>query len=97
GEKTLVTRTVAGSSFDFAVPLPRRDSTIRVTAYASGRRARTARVEHVVGLPRTAVPRAVRGTRDDALQGIVRRLARGFPGTSAVYVADLVTGHGAAW
>ena len=45
GDRTLVTRTVSGTSFDFSVPLPRRDSTIRVAAYASGRRARTARVE----------------------------------------------------
>ena len=97
GDRTLVTRTVSGTSFDFSVPLPRRDSTIRVAAYASGRRARTARVEHVVGLPRSAAPRAVRATRDEALGATVRRLVRTFPGTAGVYAEDLVTGRGAAW
>lgn len=95
--RTIVTRTVTGTSFDFSVALPRRDATLRVSAYASGRRPRIARVEHVLGLPRTAVPRAVRGTRDGPLSLAVQKLARSFPGTSGVYVEDLVTGHGAAW
>jgi hypothetical protein len=97
GDRTLVTRTVSGTSFDFSVPLPRRESTIRVAAYASGRRVRTARVAHVVGLPRSAAPHAVRATRDEALGATVRKLARSFPGTAGVYAEDLVTGRGAAW
>ena len=53
--RTLAVRRVAGGSFDFYVSLPRRDATIRVTAYAAHRRARTALVRrHVFGLPRSA-------------------------------------------
>ncbi len=95
--RTLGVRSVIGGSFDFSVALPRRDTTIRVTAYATHRRARTAVVQHVFGLPRSARPRAVAGAQDPGLQRAVRALARSFPGTSGVYVKDLVTGRGAAW
>src|SRR5262249_11894260 len=67
------------------------------TAYASGRAPERASVQHVVGLPRSAEPKAVRGTLDVALARKVRALARSFPGTSALYAEDLVTGRGAAW
>ena len=39
----------------------------------------------------------MRGVHDGALQLLVGRLARGFPGTSGVYVEDLVSGRGASW
>jgi hypothetical protein len=95
--RTVAVRTVVGGSFDFKVSLPRRDSTVRIAAYAGrGRRAAT-RVEHVFGLPRSASPHAVRGVRDPPLGRTVRALTRSFPGTSAVYVQDLVMGRGAAW
>jgi|SRR5581483_7355196 len=90
-------RTVVGGSFDFRVSLPRRDVTVRVTAYAGPRRRASATVDHVFGLPRSAETRAVRGTRDAALARAVGRLVRTFPGTSAVFVENLVDGKGAAW
>jgi beta-lactamase class A len=97
GTRTLAVRNVNGGSFDFSVSLPRRDTTIRVTAYAAHTRARTAVVPHVLGLPRSASPRPVAPDRDAGLDRTVRSLTRSFPGTSAVYVEDLVTGRGAAW
>jgi beta-lactamase class A len=97
GTKTLAVRKVAGGSFDFEVSLPRRDSTIRVTAYTAHGRARSASVQHVFGLPRSARPRAVSPAHDARLGVAVRALARSFPGTSGLFVEDLVTGQGAAW
>jgi beta-lactamase family protein len=97
GARTLAVRNVAGGSFDFRVSLPRRDTTIRVTAYRAHGRARSASVHHVLGLPRSASPRAVASVRDGRLEAPVRSLARSFPGTSALFVQDLVTGNGTAW
>jgi beta-lactamase class A len=54
-------------------------------------------VQHVIGLPRSAAPRAVRGTLDSPLAQRVRGLAQAFPGSSALYLEDLVTGRGASW
>jgi beta-lactamase class A len=97
GDRTLAVRAVNGVTFDFTVALPRRDSTVRVSAYAAHRRTRKATVPHVLGLPRTSLPRVVTGAQDAALQRTVSRLARSFPGTSAVFVEDLVSGRGAGW
>ena len=97
GTRTLAVRNVAGGSFDFGVSLPRQDATIRVTAYTAHGRARSASVQHVFGLPRSARPGAVPSVRDGRLDASVRSLARTFPGTSALFVEDLVTGHGTAW
>jgi Beta-lactamase enzyme family len=97
GGRTLAVRSIVGGSFDFQVALPRRDVSVRVTAYAKHGRHASATVDHVFGLPRSASPRAVRGARDPALVGTVLGLARSFPGTSGVYVEDLVSGKGAAW
>jgi hypothetical protein len=97
GARTLAVRRVSGASFDFSVSLPHRDATIKVTAYSASAHARSAVIPHVLGLPRSASPRPVGGSRDAALERAVRSLVRSFPGTSAVYVEDLVTGRGAAW
>jgi beta-lactamase class A len=97
GEKTLAVRRVVGGSFDFSVALPRREVTLRVAAYAAGRPAERAVVPHVFGLPRSAAPHTVSGIRDPRLARTVNALARSFPGTSGLYVEDLVSGHGAAW
>ena len=97
GERTLAVRRVTGGSFDFVVALPRREVTVRAAAYSAGRPAERATVAHVFGLPRAASPHAVRGTQDGALGRTVRALARSFPGTSGLYVKDLVTGRGGAW
>jgi hypothetical protein len=94
GARTLAVRNVVGGSFDFGVSLPRRDATIRVTAYRAHGPARSASVRHVFGLPRSASPRAVASVRDRRLDASVRSLARSFRGTSALFVEDLVTGRG---
>jgi hypothetical protein len=95
--RSLAVRRVTGRSFDFRVSLPRREVTVRVSAYADGHRTEQATVPHVFGLPRSAEPRAVRGSQDARLSHGVRTLARSFAGTSAVYVEDLVSGRGGAW
>jgi hypothetical protein len=95
--RSLAVRRIAGASFDFRVSLPRKEATVRVTASSPGRATEQATVPHVFGLPRSAEPRAVRGTLDPPLARGVRRLARSFPGTSGLYVEDLVSGRGTAW
>ena len=97
GTTTLAVRVVAGGSFDFSVSLPRRDATIRVAAYTAGAAPRRTAVQHVFGLPRAAQPGAVAGQADGRLAAQLGPLARRFPGTSGVFVEDLVSGHGAAW
>lgn len=92
-EKELVRRR-----FALEVPLPRRDISIRVTAFDDlGRRSSTV-VGPVFGLPRSAVSFAIPPRRTDpALSRTVRSLAARFPGTCAIYVQDLRTGRVAAW
>jgi hypothetical protein len=97
GERSIAVRRVTGASFDFTVALPRKEVTVRVAAYSAGQRTERATVPHVFGLPRSAVPRAVRATQDARLARTVRALARSFPGASGLYVEDLVTGRGGAW
>jgi len=97
-QKLLAVKRVDGGSFDFLVSLPRRDANVRVSLYGPhGKRQVTATIRHVFGLPRSAEPRAVAGAHDGALQRRVGMLVRTFPGTSGVYVEDLVSGHGASW
>jgi hypothetical protein len=97
GERSIAVRRVAGGSFDFTVALPRREVTVKVAGYSAGHATERAVVPHVFGLPRSAAPRAVRATQDARLARTVRVLARSFPGTSGLYVEDLVSGRGAAW
>lgn len=94
-----VEKAVRGHRFDFAVALPRRDVTLRVSAVdGRGLRASTV-VGPVYGLPRMAAPRAppLAGYEDARLARTIRVLARAFPGTCAVFVQDLRDGAGAAW
>jgi hypothetical protein len=86
------------TTFDFHVELPQRDVRLTVTAVADGRRASTT-VTPVFGLARGGSPRAPprRSYEDPRLARTIRALARGFPGTCAIYVQDLRTGAGAAW
>ncbi len=97
GRRVLADRRLRGRHFSLRVDLPPREGTVAVTAVAAGGRQATATVAHVLGLPRAAAPVAQRPRRDPVLEQRVRRLVRSFPGTSAVYVQDLVTGAGAAW
>src|SRR5207237_10766180 len=61
-----------------------------------GRRS-TSRVEHVVGLPRTATPRAHPTRQDPTLTRKIHALVTGYGGTCAVYVENLTDGSGAAF
>lgn len=83
--------------FSFHVKLPPRDVSIRVTALDKSGRGASTTVRPVLGLPAAAAPRYVRSVRDAKLMGLIGRLLRRFPGTSAVYVEDLRTGRGAAY
>ncbi len=87
---------LAGRRFTVDVPLPAREVTLRVeTVGANGRRAGST-VPHVFGLPRAARPRVRIPHLDAGLQADVRRLAVGFPGSSAAYVENLSTGAASA-
>jgi len=97
GTRVAADKPLRGRRFSLRVNLPFGDTNVFVTAVAGGGRRSTARVGPVYGLPRAASPHATRSTEDPALAATVRSLARGFPGTSAVFVQDLRTGRGAAW
>jgi hypothetical protein len=97
--RLLAEKAVRGHRFDFAVALPRRDVTLRVSAVdGRGRRASSV-VGPVYGLPRAAAPRAppLVGYEDARLARTMRRLTRAFAGTCAIFVQDLRDGAGAAW
>ncbi len=83
--------------FRLDVPLPPREVRVRVVAVDRDGRRSGVTVPHVLGLPPGARPieRALR--LEPRLQRDVARIARGYPGTAAVYVEDLATGAGAAW
>ena len=84
--------------FSVQVTLPRRDVTIRVTAFDDlGRRSSTA-VGPVFGLPAVAATQGGAETRNDpTLSRTIRALARRFAGTCAILVRDLRTGREASW
>jgi beta-lactamase class A len=84
-------------TFDLWVPIPTRDSVVRVTATAAHGRQSRRSVFHVLGLPRAARPRGTLGRLDPRLARRIVPIVRAFPGAAAVYVRDLTTGAGAAW
>ena len=89
---------VSGRRFRVEVPIPPRDVALRVIAVDFwGHRTVSRPVGPVFGLSAAATPRGTLGSADPALGRTVRRLAREFPGTAAVYVQNLRTGEGAAW
>ncbi len=97
GRHGLPARRLRGRSFDFAVTLPPREVSLRVTAVGADGALETVRVGHVLGLPAAARPRGTRGRLSSALARRLVPLARRFPGVSAAYVQDLASGEGAAW
>jgi beta-lactamase class A len=97
GVRVLADRSVRGRRFYVRVPLPPGETSVRVvTVDRLGRRA-GATVPHVYGLPWAAHPRVRASFLDGVLQRRVRVLADAYPGTSSVYVQNLITGAGAAW
>jgi beta-lactamase class A len=98
GRRLAVEKDLVRRRFAVDVQLPRRDVSIRVTAFDRlGRRSSTL-VGPVFGLPRSAVSLAIPARRvDPALSRTLRSLAAGFSGTCAIYVQDLRTGRGASW
>lgn len=96
GPRIVADRRLRQRHFQLRITLPSGESSVQVvTVSGSGRRSR-ATVPHVLGasmdLPRAQVPR-----NDPLLAREIRKLARSFGGTSAIYVENLATGQGAAW
>jgi beta-lactamase class A len=98
GRRLAVEKELRRRRFSIEVALPRRDVTIRVTAFDDrGRRSSTV-VGPVFGLPRAAATQGgAQGRNDPALSRTVRALARRFAGTSAIFVRDLRSGREASW
>ena len=90
-------KKVRGGRFELRVPLPARDSLVRVVAEdALGNRAR-ASVGPVFGFGRAASPASPEPYEDRRLARKLRALTRDFSGISGIYVENLRTGAGAAW
>lgn len=97
GGRVVRDRPLRGRRFSLSVPLPTGVTTVVVETHdLKGRRSTTA-VPDVFGLPAAAAPRFRTARLDPILARDVRRLARGFGGTAAVYVQSLTSGAGAAW
>jgi beta-lactamase class A len=98
GDRTAADLDVQPGTFRTRIALPLRG--VRITAIAfdvDGDASEPRRVAPVFGLPARARSSTIRSALDARLQRRVRELARGFPGTAAVYVQHLRTGRGAAW
>jgi hypothetical protein len=95
--RVLAARPLRGRRFSLRVALPTGDITVRVTTLASAGRRSAKAVHDVLGLPRSARPRLVGSREDAALARRVRGLARGYGGTSGIYIQSLTSGAGAAW
>lgn len=94
---TALERRTRATRFRAAVTLPRRNVRIKLVAYDASGRSASDSVGPVFGLPPAAFPKGTVGRLDPILQRRLRRLAAGFPGTSAFYVMNLRTGVGAGW
>jgi hypothetical protein len=97
GTGVLADRPLGSRHFTLRVELPHGETSVRVTVVGKQGRRSSRVVGPVLGLPSAAQPRFRHGVADDELGAAVRRLARGFAGTSAVFVQSLTTGRGAAW
>ncbi len=95
--KLLAARLLHGRRFSLRVALPVGDVDLRVTTIAKNGARSSAHVHDVMGLPAGTRPRVVASRQDVVLARRVGRLARGFGGTSGVYVQSLTGGGGAAW
>ncbi len=83
--------------FRVRVALPPRDVKIRVIAFNDAGESAGRSVAPVFGLPRAALPVAIRSVEDAVLRRRVRELVEAYPGPASVYVQDLRSGRGAAW
>jgi hypothetical protein len=97
GAAVLADRPLRGRHFTLRVELPPGESRLRVIAVGPGGRRGVRTVGPVLGLPSAAQPRFRLAVADEWLGAAVRRLARGFGGTTGVFVQSLTTGRGAAW
>jgi beta-lactamase class A len=88
---------LSGRRYSTRLALPNRDVTIRVSAVNANGDRSSAEVGPVYGLSPAARPHAVKSSLDRTLQRRIRALVDAYPGISAAYVQDLVTGKGAAW
>ena len=90
-------RVVSKPLVRLSVPLPARDSRIRVVAHGVAGEAKADSVGRVFGLPRAARPATAIPRLDPVLQRRLRKRAAGFPGITGFYVMNLQTGLGAGW
>jgi beta-lactamase class A len=97
GSRVAADAALRGRSFSLHLPLPPRETDIRVTAYDALDRRSTQTVGPVYGLPADAVPRERAPRLDPALARALHALVRRHGGIAGVYVQDLRTGFGAAW
>jgi beta-lactamase class A len=97
GRELAAERELVRRRFSVDVELPRRDVSIRVTAFDAADRRSSTLVEPVFGLPRSAARQGAAWRADPALSRSVQALARSFRGACAVYVHDLRSGRGASW
>lgn len=97
GVRTLADRPLRRRRFHLRVALPRAETSVQVVTVDRVGRRSIATVRHVLGVPAAASPRLRPPETDELLAREVRRLARSFGGTSAIYVQNLTTGAGAAW
>lgn len=93
----LASARVEGRRFAFRLGLPPVDTEVRVVASdALGNNAATT-IAPVFGLPRASTAPGRPAYEEPRLADALDELVDEFPGISAVYVQDLVTGAGAAW
>jgi hypothetical protein len=97
GARTLADRPLRQRRFQLRVALPLVETTVQVVTIDSAGRKSRASVQHVLGASVAASPRIATPHGDALLAREIRRLARSFGGTSAIYVENLATGAGAAW
>ena len=97
GSRLLAGRPLGGRHFTVRVQLPLHETSVFVVAVSADGRRSTARVDHVLGLPRAGAPVARAPRLDPRLAAEIRRLTAGFAGSAAVYVQSLADGRGAAW
>jgi Beta-lactamase enzyme family len=97
GGRVLASRPLRGRRFSVRVDLPAGDVAVRVTTQDADGRGTARVVGNVYALPAAASPRVMRQREDRWLTRRLRKLTRGYAGTSAFYVQSLTSGRGAAW
>jgi beta-lactamase class A len=96
GSRTVADEPLRQRHFQLRVPLPCGESTVQVVTVSRAGRRSSATVSRVFGASADP-PRRAAARSDPLLAREIRKLARSFGGTSAIYVENLATGAGASW